>query len=40
MEKIDKKKKLIVSDITPKKWFTIDNLKQLTIFRKKKYWNV
>ena len=31
------KKKLIVSDVTPKKWFTIDNLKQLTTFRKKKY---
>ena len=30
------KKKLIVSDVTPKKWFTIDNLKQLTTFRKKK----
>ena len=29
------KKKLIVSDVTPKKWFTIDNLKQLTTFRKK-----
>jgi NDP-sugar pyrophosphorylase family protein len=39
-KKLIKKKKLIVSDITPKKWFTIDNLKQLTIFRKKKYWNV
>ena len=40
LSKLIKKKRLIVSDITPKKWFTIDNLKQLTIFRKKKYRNV
>ena len=35
-KKLILKKKLIVSDVTPKKWFTIDNLKQLTTFRKKK----
>tara|TARA_B100002052_G_C15812805_1_gene566711 strand:- start:127 stop:792 length:666 start_codon:yes stop_codon:yes gene_type:complete len=35
-KKLILKKKLIVSDVTPKKWFTIDNLKQLKIFRKKK----
>ena len=34
------KKKLIVSDVLPKKWFTIDNLKQLTFYRKKNYKNV
>ena len=34
------KKKLLVSDILPKKWFTIDNLKQLTFYRKKNYKNV
>ena len=35
-KKLILKKKLIVSDVTPKKWFTIDNLKQLKIFKKKK----
>ena len=39
-KKLILKKKLIVSDVTPKKWFTIDNLKQLTTFKKKKYYNV
>lgn len=39
-KKLISKKKLIVSDVSPKKWFTIDNLKQLTIFRKKNYKNV
>ena len=34
------KKKLIVSDVLPKKWFTIDNLKKLTFYRKKNYKNV
>ena len=34
------KKKLIVSDVLPKKWFTIDNLKQLTFYRKKNFKNV
>ena len=34
-KKLILKKKLIVSDVTPKKWFTIDNLKQLKIFKKK-----
>lgn len=34
------KKKLIVSDISPKKWFTIDNVKQLIFFRKKNHKNV
>tara|TARA_B100000287_G_C20281011_1_gene642012 strand:- start:54 stop:677 length:624 start_codon:yes stop_codon:yes gene_type:complete len=36
-KKLILKKKLIVSDIAPKKWFTIDNLKQLKSFRKKEY---
>ncbi len=39
-KKLISKKKLIVSDVTPKKWFTIDSVKQLTIFRKKNYQNV
>ncbi len=34
------KKKLIVSDICPKNWFTIDNLKQLKLYKKKNYKNV
>jgi len=34
-----KKKKLIVSDIRPKNWFTIDNLKQLKLYKKKNYKN-
>jgi len=29
------KKKLIVSDILPQKWFTIDNVKQLTMYANK-----
>ena len=29
------KKKLIVSDILPQKWFTIDNIKQLTMYANK-----
>ena len=32
-----KKKKLKVSDVLPKNWFTIDNLKQLNIYKKKIY---
>ena len=35
--KLISNKKLIVSDILPKNWFTIDNLKQLTLYRKKNY---
>ncbi len=31
-----KKKKLKVSDVVPKKWFTIDNIEQLKIYKKKK----
>jgi NDP-sugar pyrophosphorylase family protein len=30
-----KKKKLVVSDIVPKKWFTIDRVEQLNFFNKK-----
>ena len=30
-----KKNKLVVSDIVPDKWFTIDNVKQLNYFKKK-----
>ena len=29
------KKKLKVSDVVPKKWFTIDNIEQLKIYKKK-----
>ena len=29
------KKKLVVSDIVPKKWFTIDRVEQLNFFNKK-----
>ena len=29
------KKKLLVSSVIPKKWFTIDNIKQLKIYNKK-----
>ncbi len=36
-EELIKKKKLKVSDILPKNWFTIDNLKQLNIYKKKIY---
>ena len=32
--KLISKKKLIVSDVLPKNWFTIDNLKQLTHYKK------
>ena len=32
-----KKKKLKVSDVLPKNWFTIDNLRQLNIYKKKIY---
>ena len=39
-KKLISKKKLIVSDVKPKKWFTIDSVKQLTIFKKKNYQNV
>ena len=31
------KKKLIVSDILPSKWFTIDNVEQLSSYKKRKY---
>ena len=34
-KKLIKKKKLKVSDIIPKKWFTIDNMEQLKIYKKK-----
>ena len=33
--KLISKRKLMVSDVLPKNWFTIDNLKQLTFYRKK-----
>lgn len=33
--KLISKRKLIVSDVLPKNWFTIDNLKQLTLYRRK-----
>ena len=33
-EKLIKKKRLKVSDVLPKNWFTIDSVKQLTIFKK------
>tara|TARA_A100000164_G_C21896321_1_gene768105 strand:+ start:152 stop:817 length:666 start_codon:yes stop_codon:yes gene_type:complete len=33
-KKLIKKKKLIVSDIIPKKWFTIDNVEHLKIYKK------
>lgn len=31
------KKKLLVSEVIPKKWFTIDNLKQISIYQKRNY---
>ncbi len=31
------KKKLIVSDVLPSKWFTIDNVEQLSSYKKRKY---
>jgi len=36
-KKLILKKKLLVSDVIPKNWFTIDNLKQLKLYKKKKY---
>jgi len=34
-KKLINKKKLIVSDVLPKKWFTIDNIEQLKIYKNK-----
>ncbi len=36
-KKLILKKKLIVSDILPSKWFTIDNVEQLSSYKKRKY---
>ena len=36
-KKLILKKKLIVSDVLPSKWFTIDNVEQLSSYKKRKY---